>query len=154
MKVIQDILGLILRFHCQLLSAGWQTQARSRSVQHPAFLSMQATYKSFRDYSMFLFKGKVNYSYNIWASGFPLWIPLTRTNWSGASELNFNHGRTCISYNESRPTSFWFRMNHIMYFKENVLKTFILTSINWLILTWNERNLRVEDGQFLFQDRK
>ena len=64
MKVITDIFGLILKFRNQLVSRPWQkmkTRKQNGSgdghVQHPGFLDMCATYASFQEYSLFLFKG-------------------------------------------------------------------------------------------------
>ena len=64
MKVITDIFGLILKFRNQLVSRPWQKMKTQKQngrgdghVQHPGFLDMCATYTSFQEYSLFLFKG-------------------------------------------------------------------------------------------------
>ncbi|XP_064632951.1 gamma-tubulin complex component 6-like isoform X2 [Lineus longissimus] len=56
MKVIQDIFKLILRFHAYLTGFAWQKSATSGEITHPNFANLLATYKAFKDYSIFLFK--------------------------------------------------------------------------------------------------
>ena len=77
MKVITDIFGLILKFRNQLVSQTWRRGgdvaqsppaagaagaggATVREVEHPAFHDICATYKSFQEYSAFLFRGKLH----------------------------------------------------------------------------------------------
>ena len=60
MKIIQDIFGLILKFRSQLLSRPWSHDSDLGQVTHPAFDLMCNTYKSFNEYSRFLFKGKTS----------------------------------------------------------------------------------------------
>ena len=64
MKVITDIFGLILKFRNQLVSQPWNSHigAGDGQVQHPGFLDMCATYTSFQEYSVFLFRGTYSHS--------------------------------------------------------------------------------------------
>ncbi|XP_033725469.1 gamma-tubulin complex component 6-like [Pecten maximus] len=56
MKFIQDIFSLILKFRLQLVNAEWRYDADTGHLSHSNFQSMVATYKAFREYSVFLFK--------------------------------------------------------------------------------------------------
>ncbi|KAK6180241.1 hypothetical protein SNE40_012430 [Patella caerulea] len=53
MKIIQDIFSLILKFRIQLLSGSWK--ASDNSIIHSNFQQVSASYKAFRQYSVFLF---------------------------------------------------------------------------------------------------
>ncbi|XP_069123682.1 LOW QUALITY PROTEIN: gamma-tubulin complex component 6-like [Argopecten irradians] len=61
MKIIQDIFSLILKFRLQLVNAEWRYdkdtgQSLKLPESHSNFQSMVASYKAFREYSVFLFK--------------------------------------------------------------------------------------------------
>lgn len=56
MKLIQDIFGLILKFHSQLTTASWHYNPSTREIVHANFANMVNTYKVFVEYSGFLFK--------------------------------------------------------------------------------------------------
>ncbi|XP_021351064.1 gamma-tubulin complex component 6-like isoform X2 [Mizuhopecten yessoensis] len=56
MKIIQDIFSLILKFRLQLVNAEWQYDEDTGNLAHSNFQSMVASYKAFREYSVFLFK--------------------------------------------------------------------------------------------------
>ena len=58
MKIVQDIFGLILKFHSQLTTAGWHYNPSTREIAHANFANMVNTYKVFVEYSGFLFKGE------------------------------------------------------------------------------------------------
>ena len=57
MKIIQDIFCLILKFCSQLSSAAWGQDSGTGEVTHPNFAAMVTSYKAFREYFVFLFKG-------------------------------------------------------------------------------------------------
>ena len=57
MKIIQDIFCLILKFCSQLSSAAWGQDSSTGEVTHPNFAAMATSYKAFREYFIFLFKG-------------------------------------------------------------------------------------------------
>lgn len=57
MKIIQDIFCLILKFCSQLSSAAWGQDSSTGEVTHPNFAAMVTSYKAFREYFVFLFKG-------------------------------------------------------------------------------------------------
>ena len=67
MKIIQDIFSLILKFRSQLVIESWQRDPDSGALCHPGFKTMLATYKSFNDYSRFLFKGIDTLVRRLWA---------------------------------------------------------------------------------------
>ncbi|CAH1784421.1 unnamed protein product [Owenia fusiformis] len=56
MKIIEDIFTLILKFRTQLLSASWERHPVDGQPHHQHFEQMTATYKTFKEYSLFLFK--------------------------------------------------------------------------------------------------
>lgn len=57
MKIIQDIFSLIMKFRLQLVNAEWQHDPSTGLLTHSNFQGMVASYKVFREYSIFLFKG-------------------------------------------------------------------------------------------------
>ena len=61
MKIVQDIFGLILKFHSQLTTAGWHYNKNTKEIVHANFANMVHTYKVFVEYSGFLFKGKSSF---------------------------------------------------------------------------------------------
>ena len=63
MKVITDIFGLILKFRSQLVSQSWRKTRHDNvgsdiTVEHPGFEDMRKTFESFKEYSVFLFRGE------------------------------------------------------------------------------------------------
>ena len=68
MKIIQDILSLILKFHTQLMAATWeQAGGTEGQMKHAKFKHMTASYMAFKEYSSFLFKGTVlTHSHRDW----------------------------------------------------------------------------------------
>ncbi|XP_060071739.1 gamma-tubulin complex component 6-like [Ylistrum balloti] len=56
MKIIQDIFSLILKFRLQLVNAEWRYDVDTGHPAHSNFQNMVASYKAFREYSVFLFK--------------------------------------------------------------------------------------------------
>lgn len=56
MKIIQDIFSLIMKFRLQLVNAEWQHDPSTGLLTHSNFQGMVASYKVFREYSIFLFK--------------------------------------------------------------------------------------------------
>ena len=57
MKIIQDIFSLILKFCSQLASAAWGQDSGTGEVTHPNFAAMVTSFKAFKEYFAFLFKG-------------------------------------------------------------------------------------------------
>jgi len=57
MKIIQDTFGLVLKFHKQLISAGWHNGAEGVKT-HRNYAHMKHTYKAFHSHSVFLYKGR------------------------------------------------------------------------------------------------
>lgn len=60
MTIISDLGTLILKLRTQLLASPWQQDPRTGHVTHPAFDVMCNTHKAFKEYSGFLFTGKVS----------------------------------------------------------------------------------------------
>ncbi|RXM35060.1 Gamma-tubulin complex component 6 [Acipenser ruthenus] len=55
MNIIHSIFSLILKFRAQLISQPWSSQ--QGAAEHPSFGVMQQSYRTFKYYSHFLFKG-------------------------------------------------------------------------------------------------
>ena len=59
MSIISDLGTLILKLRAQLLASPWQQDPHTGHVTHPAFDVMCNTHKAFKEYSGFLFTGKL-----------------------------------------------------------------------------------------------
>ena len=59
MSIISDLGTLILKLRTQLLASPWQQDPHTGHVTHPAFDVMCNTHKAFKEYSGFLFTGKL-----------------------------------------------------------------------------------------------
>ncbi|KAF0288203.1 Gamma-tubulin complex component 6 [Amphibalanus amphitrite] len=55
MKIVQDVLRIVLKFHAQLSAVQWTVDADGQVV-HPTFAAVMKTHRQFSGYSRFLFK--------------------------------------------------------------------------------------------------
>lgn len=58
MKIIRDMFGLILQFRSLLVAADWTRDKTTGEMSHANFNQMLKCFQNFKQYSVFLFKGR------------------------------------------------------------------------------------------------
>lgn len=65
MKIIRDMFGLILQFRTLLVAADWTRDKTTGEMSHANFNQMLKCFQNFKQYSVFLFKGRNFYELHV-----------------------------------------------------------------------------------------